>query len=482
MHRAAFEDTREPSRVFTTSHFGSFKYRPLNRVITLLTYWIGHGNPAFFRIRNVAFHLLNVILVYFLGWLLFKCMLISSIGAALFGLHPLVNQSVVGAVWTNTIGHTWFLLALLIFIVSARAKRLQMYWLVVSLISGWLSLLIYDSGFITYAMMIVYLILYFLIHRERSVSWQFIGVFAAGSIILMGPYFLLRAFFVPHGWQQAAMGLPSVDIIVKNIGMYGFALLLPIDSILANEWLHTPLPSEIELNVSIVIIIGVFAFAMILLMAHVTWQRIKRKEPATYQIDWLPIVFVICGIFTPLLPVVLFSGNRRPSETYLYLPVAFYTVLLSYGLTRLLASPKTRKSQASYTAAVLVLLGLFCTATWVRNEKVVQCGETVHRILSSLPNKLLTEGNWTLSFANFPGEQISRRYGFYGFHGTDTIGDGGMANHTIQSALQLTFKNKLLTGKVVKAEELTAVCEFDASSRHLCFLVHWDGRVEELQW
>jgi len=143
--------------------------------------------------------------------------------------------------------------------------------------------------------------------------------------------------------------------------------------------------------------------------------------------------------------------------------------------------PKTLKKKVFYTAAVLILLGLFCAATWVRNERVVQCGETVHRILSSLPKNLLADGTWKLSFANFPGEQVSRRYGFYGFRGTDTIGDGVMADLTIESALQLIFKNELLTGKVVKAEELIAICESDVSSRHLCLWVHSDGRVEQLQ-
>jgi hypothetical protein len=329
--------------------------------------------------------------------------------------------------------------------------------------------------------MTMYLILHLLAFRERVVSWQFVGVFTSGSIILIGLYFLLRAFFVPHGWQQAATSLPSVGIVVKNIGMYGFALLLPIDSVLANEWLHTPLPSEIAYNISTVIIIGVLAFVIILFMALIIWRRTKTKELVTYQIDWTSIVFLVCGIFTPLLPVLLFSGDRRPSETYLYLPVAFYTILLSYGLTRLLAPPKTLKKKVFYTAAVLVLLGLFCAATWVRNERVVQCGETVHRILSSLPKNLLADGTWKLSFANFPGEQVSRRYGFYGFRGTDTIGDGVMADHTIKSALQLIFKNELLTGKVEKAEELIAICESNVSSHHLCLWVHSDGRVEQLQ-
>ena len=89
IHRAAFEDTRQPSRILTTSHFDSYKYRPLNRAITLLTYSVGDGRPFYFRVRNLIFHLLNVALVYGISWLLFKDIFISGIGAALFGLHLL---------------------------------------------------------------------------------------------------------------------------------------------------------------------------------------------------------------------------------------------------------------------------------------------------------------------------------------------------------------------------------------------------------
>src|SRR5512132_3756206 len=49
VHRAAFEDTQQPSRVFTTTHFESYKYRPLNRGLNLITYWIGNGSASFFR-------------------------------------------------------------------------------------------------------------------------------------------------------------------------------------------------------------------------------------------------------------------------------------------------------------------------------------------------------------------------------------------------------------------------------------------------
>jgi len=477
IHRAAFEDAREPWRIVTTPHFYSTNYRPLNRGITLLTHWVSHDNPLFFRVRNLIFHLLNVILVYGLGWSLFRSMRVSSVGALLFGLHPLVNQSINGAVWTNTMAHSGFLLALIMFIASVHARRFTRL-LVGGLVIGWLSLLTYDSEIVVFGLMLGYLALPVLIHRERQVGWRFLALFVTVSGTLLGSYFLLRALFVPHSWGQATRSVPPLGVIVKNIGMYGFALLSPLDSVLANEWLHTPLPSEIDLNAPIVITMGILALVVLSGLALMVWRWI-RSNPATMPgVDWGSVAFLICGIAAPLLPVLLFSSH--PSETYLYLSVAFGVLLLSYGLDRWQEGTRTQKGCALYAAILIVLLGLFCAATWVRNQRVVQCGETAWRILSSLPDKSVMGDVRTVYVANVPQEPASRRYGFYGFLGIDTIGDGLWADTAITSALQLMYQNESLTGKIVGPEELMTRCRSASSSDRLCLWVHWDGRVEVL--
>jgi hypothetical protein len=478
-HRAAFEDTREPQRVFTTSHFDSSSYRPLNRGMTLLTYRIGHDDPAVFRVRNLGFHLLNIVLIYRLGWSLFRSIRVSGLGACLFGLHPLVNQSVNGAVWTNTMAHTGFLLALVMFIASVRTKRLQELWLAGGLMSGWLALLAYDSEIVVFGLMLAYIALPFLIHRERLVRRRFLIVFITLCGALLGAYFLLRALFVSQGWGQAATETPSPGIVVKNLGMYTFVLLLPIDSVLANEWLHTPLPSEIEINISTVIAVGVVVLVVLVSLALVIRLWTKSNSIVIPKKDWTAIAFLLCGIGSPLLPALLFRSHS--SETYLYLPVAFFALLLSYGLDRLFPGSLTPKGHAFYATITLAFLLFFCAATWVRNQRVVQCGETAQRVLSSLPDASLMDEVQTVYFANVPGEPATRRYGLYGFRGVDTIGHGYWADYTIKSALQLVYQNESLTGEIVEPEELIAKCQSTTSlSHHLCLWVHWDGRVEAL--
>jgi hypothetical protein len=473
IHRAAFEDSRDPSRVVSTSHFDSYKYRPLNRAITLGTYSVARDNPMFFRIRNVGFHLLNVILVYALGWLLFRSHRVSGVGTLLFGLHPLANQTIIGAVWSNTIAHAGVLLALVMFIISARCKQLWPLWLVISLVSGWLSLLTYDTSIIVFGLMCMYLAAELFIRSETSVRSQFIIAFGIVSGALLSSYFLLRRLFVPQDWEQATTSVPELLTVVKNMAMYLVALFSPVDPILANEWFLTPLPSEMVMSQPIVIVFGASALAVAsTLVVSLWWPKHKPHE-----INWAAIIFLVSGICLPLSPVLALQS--RPSETYLYLPVAFYGLLISYIVTRVLPPTLAPIGRGTSLSILLVVAGFFATATCVRNDRVFQCGETARQILFSLPGRTLKEGSWKLSFANIPGEEATRRYGFYGFRGVDVIGGGGSGEEAITRALQLVYKNESLNGEVVQAGDFLQKCRTGLFSHHLCIWVHSDGRLEE---
>ena len=475
LHQTVFEDAYQPALIPITSHFNSYKYRPLHRLINLFTNFLADGDPAVFRIRNLVFHLLNAMLVYALGWLLFKSVSVSTAGALLFGLHPLANQSVIGAIWTNTVAHTGFLLALVMFIASTRAKRFWSLWLIGALISASLSLFTYDSEIVVFGLMCVYLVAHCFIRQERFIGWRFVFLFATLSGILLGSYFLLRRLFVPNGWIQVTANLPSTAVIGKNAAMYVLALLSPLDPVLADEWLGTPLPSEIVLDAFTVMTLVALALGFVLALAVFIWRWTKHHSLALRDTDWAAVMFLLCGIAAPLLPVLLFGS--RPSETYVYLPVAFYSLLLSYTGARLLPAAWTPKSYAICASTVLLVVGLFSAGTWIRNERVVKCAETAHRILYGLPDKLV-DGAWTVAFANIRGEKSTRRYGFYGFRGIDTIGHDQGADRAITHALQLVYRNKSLSGTVVNAEELSSMCSPKSASRKICVLVHWDGRIE----
>jgi hypothetical protein len=474
LHQTVFEDSYKPALILTTSHFNSYKYRPVSRLANLFTNFLGDRDPTVFRVRNLGFHLVNAMLVYALGWQLFRSARVSGAAALLFGLHPLANQSVIGAIWTNTLAHAGFLLALVMFIASTRAKRFSSLWLIGALLSASLSLFTYDSEIVVFGLMVVYFLL-FVVWRGQAIRVPYIALFVTASSIFLGLYFVLRRLFVASGWEQVTAVLPSPVLIGKNVVMYLTALVNPVDLVLANEWFDTPLPSEITLNKSSLVAVGVLGMFIVSSVGIYVIRRLRDDSLASQKIDWAAALLLVFGIGAPLLPVLVFSSH--PSETYLYLPVAFYALLLVYLLAKLVRQTRRPTGYAFYVPIVFLVV-VFSAATWVRNQRVSECGQTVHRILYGLPDKILQNGSWTVAFANVPGEKYTRRYGFYGFRGIDTIGDGQAGDPAITHALQLVYRNKSLRGKVVSPEELSSICSIKAAARNICVWVHWDGKID----
>ncbi|MGA2266966.1 MAG: DUF1736 domain-containing protein, partial [Bryobacteraceae bacterium] len=107
-------------------------YRPLTTFSYLLNYAVfGNGTrPAGYHWVNLALHAVNVSLVYLLGILVFEAAAPALALAALWGLHPLLTESV-----TNIVGRADLLAAfgvlagLLCYLKSATARgRRKLYW------------------------------------------------------------------------------------------------------------------------------------------------------------------------------------------------------------------------------------------------------------------------------------------------------------------------------------------------------------------
>ena len=466
VHRAAFEDTEEPSRVFTTTHFESYKYRPLNRGLNLLTYSLGDGKASFFRTRNIAFHLLNIVLVYILGWLLFSRVQVSAAGALLFGLHPLANQAVVGAVMTNTAAHAFFLVSLICFLISIKKARSSLLWLAIALVCGWLGIFLYEAGIVLFPLMVVYLLVHFVVTRQKLVDRRYLLVLALGTLVLLGAYFGIRSRYVPYSSRQA---VPNIRAMVKNAAMYAGAMILPVDSVLANQWLGTPLPSEIELGGQS----KVWWFAVFVALAAVIALVVflaKRNSRSLLSALGLNHFLLLLAILSSLSILVLFTD--KASETYMYLPMAFAALLFS-SLLEITLFRREAGGKIIYGTIICGLCILFASATWVRNGRVARCGATAAQIVSGLKQDRLRNGVWFVWFAPVPGEPKSQRYGMYGWRGVDTIGATAL-----EPAVQLANGNRSLAAALVDPPFLEQQC---SNSSSICFMVHENGALAEIE-
>jgi len=467
VHRAAFEDTKEPAHVFTTTHFESYKYRPLNRGLNLLTYWFRDGEASNFRTRNVLFHLLNVILIYALAWLLFHKRLVAGTAALLFGVHPLANHAVVGAVMTNSAAHSMLLLSILLFIISTRMQSFTRYLLLVlALLCGWLSLLTYEAAVVTYPLLFAYLGIQLLATRRWPVSWAYTIVLTLGCLAFSGLYYLIHTWYVPYSAKKA---VPSLAIMVKSTAMYAVGLLLPVDPVMANTWFGTPLPSDIEVSLGSPLIRAVTVAALAVVTALV-WLVVKYRRDRLVSHDWPAQLFVAVSGIAVIAPLIIFTD--KPSETYMYLLVAFAALLFASILVQFLGPRASKRGRIIFAVIVGALAISYGTATWVRNGRVARCGETASTIVNALQQDRFKNGFWSIWLAPARGEPGSHRYGMYGWRGVDTIG-----YTAVESAVQLVNGNESLRAQVSTPEALAAGCR---NSWDACYVVHDDGRVDEV--
>jgi hypothetical protein len=337
---------------------------------------------------------------------------------------------------------------------------------------GWISLLTYDPEVAVFLIMAGGIAVFFFTARGKNISIGYLSTFCAGTGILMAAYFVLRTLFVPRGWSQAAAVIPPATTVAKNLGMYAAALLTPIDPVLANTWFGTPLPSEIAAHHRFAIVLAGAALVSLFAVGAALVYLFRRYPALRGSFDWPAVAFLIGAIAAPWLPLLVFQPH--PSETYLYVSVGFYALLLAYALERLSQVLAPGRSTVVYGAAVCALALTFSGATWTRNQRVISCANTAQRIFASLPSELASGGTWTVFFAAAPGEGESRPYGFYAYRGIYTIGDDDEA---ITKALQLRYRNTAITGRLLQPSESASGCPL-ARTRQLCLRVHADGRVE----
>jgi hypothetical protein len=465
LDRAAFEDAQHPSRMFTTSHFDSPKYRPLARVLDYVTYHWGGGRPLWFRMRSLAGHVWAVAMVYGVAVLLFGSWTVALPAAALFAVHPLVNQPVVVCTWTITMADALVLTSLFFFIYAVQAQR-PWAWLSLSLLAAWVTLFMYESGIVIFGLMYGYLAAVRLRCGRAAVSRRFLLSLTLGVAMICATVFASRYAVLTRHAEGSAVGRA-----IKNLVFYDGAILsAPFDSILAHDLFDAPLPSEMRLDSSAALPIAV-GLGVGSWMAALLWRRLGKGPSGGVswptRMPWMEIMFLAVSANAFLLPFLAF--NEHASETYLYLPVALSCMFITAVLYHSIQRPPV------YVACLAVFAVLFASATWNRNLHVERGAAVAKRILENLPITNWSQGSREVRLA--AAEPPVSRYGIYEYEGLGTIDPGGPAVFGAVSALRWASGNQDLTAIVVPPTEMLTECPEPAA----CFLVHRDGSVAAVE-
>ncbi len=316
--------------------FGRGYYRPLVTLSYALDFRLHGANPAGFHATNLAFHLLDVALVFLLARRRGSSGGMAGLVAGAWGLAPRLTEAVA---WvsgrTDVLATTCVLAALVVFKPTSHARRALAALLVLA------GLLCKEVALAAFAPMIVLEIA--AAREHKRTPWV---ARAAPWTAALAVYAALRVSALA-GSQSGIVGLFATDrarTVIEALGSYAFDVAVPwLPRIQQGLLLH---PEGWR--------IGAGALVAILL-AIALWRR--PRVPAE-TLAWLGLAAL--GL-APVLHVLPLPVNVVAADRFLYLPLAG----LALAAVPALARARARAPRATMLAAAAVALS-FAPATLAR--------------------------------------------------------------------------------------------------------------------
>jgi protein O-mannosyl-transferase len=340
-------------------------YRPLTTLSYLVNYAIlgGDSRPAGYHWLNLALHCLNVALVYALGIAVFGAATPAWALAAIWGLHPLLTESV-----TNIVGRADLLAAFGIFAgllcyvkAGSTAGKRRLTWLAGIAAAQAIGLFSKESAVVLPGVML----LYDLAGLQRT-PWR---RRAPAYAVLALPF---TAFFYLRSGVGLQMVIPFADnplvragfwtarlTAIKVIGSFLGLFLWPVR--LSADYSYNAVPLFGSNWEGILGISACLAAALLFLILTVRARRDER-----------PMLFFLAFFFVAILPtsnLIILIGSIM-AERFLYLPsvgLAGFVVASIYTLGQRKTLRQPLSTQAAW-AALGVLCIAFTARTYARNR------------------------------------------------------------------------------------------------------------------
>jgi tetratricopeptide (TPR) repeat protein len=383
-----------------TTAFGL--YRPLTTFSYLLNYAVfGNGtHPAGYHGVNLALHAVNVSLVYLLGLLVFEGAAPALALAALWGLHPLLTESV-----TNVVGRADLLAAfgvlagLLCYVKSASAGGWRrLLWVAAMVVAQAVGIFSKENAAVLPGIMLLYDLTW-----RRRVAWQARALTYSALLLPLAAFFYLRGTLQMHILARfsenplVSAGFWTARLTaVKVIGKYLWLFVWPARLSADYSYNAVPLfgwhPADWE-DTKALIALAVCLGAVLL---AVRWYRTRK-----------PLFFFLVFFFVALAPtsnLVVLIGSIM-AERFVYLPsigLAGCVVASIYALGRQVSR---RRLLAMRTA--WIVLGFLCLAcavrTYARNFDWVDDLSLWTSGVEVCPESAKTHNNLGNALAQVPG-------------------------------------------------------------------------------
>ena len=380
--------------LFSRSYFniasGERSYRPVATLSYYLIYSIGERNATYYHLFSVLLHALNVILVYLLANVIIKNRYAAVIAGLLFACHPALSEAVDAISYNeDLLAAAFFLLAFICYtgINTGDVKScIKVY--ILSLFSFLLALLSKEMAITLPAV----IFLYDLAVRDagrRCISLNsilstvkdriyFYSGYAAVSIFYL--YLRFVAFYQPGESTKPFYGSLVERITYLPAHIYSFIKLAVFPADLNADYMFSYPGGFFEIN-------NLIGLAVVSGLVAVSFVTYKKSKAFFFGIWWFLItlfpVYNLIPLFNPF------------AERYLYIPLSGFCVVVAVVLNDFL-KPRLSPPRASKMIppiVVIVIVGLYSTATIARNRDWKDGLTLWSKTVKSSPNSFVAHGS-----------------------------------------------------------------------------------------
>jgi len=404
IHKISSENIKT---IFTIFYKGN--YHPLTSLTYAVEYALVGESPALYHIDNLIIHLLNVLLVFWLIYLLSKRIEVAAIAALFFGIHPMHVESVAWISERKDVLYSFFFLSSIIS---------YLYYLKISKKSG--CKINFKNKYY-----ILSLLLFILSLLSKSAA------VVLPVVLILTDYYVLPKYLNTKKYDATGKRKIIYKTLIEKIPFFAFSFLFGILAILSQGssnaiqdlTLIFSIPERLLIVCYSLMIYIYKLFAPINLSAMYAYpNRINRVLPTIYYIaPFFILLFtfliykskkfnkdIIFGFLFFLITIILVLqllpvGGAIMAERYVYIPyIGFFFII---GKTYTYVSDSKKKSISRFKNIFLVIIIAFSVMFFYLSKQRIKVWKNGEVLFTDIINK----------YPNLPFAYNNRGYYYYNY-------------------------------------------------------------------
>ncbi|SNB45204.1 tetratricopeptide repeat protein [Geobacter sp. DSM 9736] len=331
-------------------------WHPLTWLSLMLDYQLFGFNAAFYHLENLALHLLNALLLFFILNRTTEKTFPSFLVAMLFAIHPINVESVAWVAERKNLLSCFFGMAAILSYVEYVRKRNIAWYILVTLF--FILSLLAKPMLVTLPFLLLLLDVWPLNRMELAMkpgnhdTWADIGRVLRRAILEKAPLLAITCITCIITMQSAkGLGVSDVNGQTGLMDKVSNALVSYIGYILKMIWpaelpVFYPFPKEYPLWQ----VAGAF-----LLLAAVSFYAYREKQKRPYLlVGWLWYL----GTMVPMIGLVRSGLWAAMANRYAYVPLIGIFIMVAWGLEEITRSSERRRLLVAAAAGILLALGV----------------------------------------------------------------------------------------------------------------------------